>query len=1050
MLKTDKVVQVKTRQGRALRLVREQYLREDVPCNSELCLAGCRKTGSSTTPADVTHYIVPDCHVTGEFLEIFELPELTGIIFMQTVLHHVLYEKGHRFYRRIRAKVKDSRNHCTIFANEFCRYAYNPRQAGESQNDWLVRAVYDSAVWYYNHLAGQKPIVFLTQGEDAVVKYGSETVGVHVMNIQKYLEVFWPDLTQAHDIYESLAASLADSRENKKGSSKEYTDYLPSDVLAAGIKSGLYIEGTLRVNKYHAEKEAFVARGSGSKGINLDSDILISGRKNRNRAIHGDQVAVELLPRSQWVGQINSLSSTDDPEDASDTDQSNVKPTGRIVGVLQRHWRDYVASFPDKQQGQGSGAGKVLVIPWDQRFPKIRISTRQAEALRDHRIIVRLDSWEMASLYPSGHFVRSLGPIGSLETEIAAILVENRISVGAFTEAQLKELPTNSEDNPWMMTDEEIKQRRDLRETHLIFSVDPKGCEDVDDTLSVRELKNGKVLELGVHIADVSHFVQPNSLTDLEAKQRSATVYLADRCYNMLPSILSADLCSLIGGVDRYAVSVMWQLDPQTYEVRQVWYGRTVIRSSHKMFYEAAQALHDGKDVRQDIPELAGMNEDEVETRLSELRWCIDKLMDIARTLKARRVVGGAVQLERVEVKVELNEEQEIEDLIPKQAMEIHETIAECMIFANHWVAKKISETFPNFALLRRHPLPRQDQFHYLIDSAKVKGFTIDTSSNKALADSLGKCVDLKDPICNKILRSLAIKAMSKALYFSTGSLPMDQFFHYGLALDRYTHFTSPIRRHADIIVHRLLIAAISKDHDGGQGLPGNSELEELCGHINDRHRDSQLAQQDSQALFQVLFFKDRDPTTDECCTVDAVIHGLRANGFLIFIPRYEIKGAISLKDREGRVCDLSEDGRPSWTAGSLTRTSYGITVTTATSQSTFKLFDHVTVRISVLSSRSHGWSLQFELISNRPHLASQLTEQGQGLRTDIIKEVTGASKKQRETSLSSLDEDVDVMGRSLAQLRLEYGQTDSAKSQYHLLQEFVEMGLQESYSELG
>ncbi|XP_038076853.1 DIS3-like exonuclease 1 isoform X2 [Patiria miniata] len=1045
MLKTDKVLQVKTRQGRALRLVREHYLREDVPCNSQLCLAGCRQTGSSTTPADVTHYLIPDCRVTGEFLEILELPEFTGIVFMQTVLHYVLHEKGRRFHRRLRTKVRDGRNHCAVFANEFCRYAYTPRQPGESHGDWLVRVVYDSAVWYYNHLAGQKAIVFLTQDENAIAKYGSETIGVHVMNIHQYLEVFWPTLTQAHDIYESLAASLADTTDNKKGGCKEYTEYLPSDVLAAGIKSGLYIEGMLRVNKYHAQNEAFVARGSGSKGINLDSDILIAGMKNRNRAVHGDQVAVELLPRSQWIGKINSLSSTGDPAEVSDVDQSNAKPTGRIVGVLQRHWRDYVASFPEEQESQGSRAGKVLVIPWDYRIPKIRISTRQAEALREDRIVVRLDSWETDSQYPNGHFVRSLGPTGSLETEIAAILVENSISVGAFSEGQVKELPSNSEETPWTMSEEEISQRRDLRQTHLVFSIDPKGCEDVDDTLSIRELKNGKVLELGVHIADVSYFVKPNSLTDLEAKQRSTTVYLADRRYDMLPTILSADLCSLIGGVDRYAMSVMWQLDPQTYEVRKVWYGRTVIRSSHKMFYEAAQALHDGKDVRHDIPELAGMNEDEVEKRLGELRWCIDKLMDIARSLKARRVVGGAVQLEGVEVKVELNEEQEIEDLIPKQTMEIHETIAESMIFANHWVAKKIAEAFPNCSLLRHHPLPRQDQFQDLVDSAKARGFTIDTSSNKALADSLDKCVDPKDPVYNKILRSLATKAMSNALYFSTGSLPRDQFFHYGLALDRYTHFTSPIRRYADIIVHRLLMAAITDDHGDGLSLLSNNALEELCGHINNRHRASQHAQQDSQALFQALFFKDKDPTTDECCTVDAVVHSLRANGFLIFIPRYGIKGAVSLKDKEGRVCDLSEDGKPTWTAGSVTRTAYAITATTATSQSTFSLFDHVTVRISVQSSRSHAQSLHFELISTRPHLASQLMEQGHGLRTDIVQEVTSISGEQHETPPGDMYETTDVLGSSIGQLRQEYGQTESHKSLYCLLQEFAEMGLQES-----
>ncbi|XP_071794054.1 DIS3-like exonuclease 1 [Asterias amurensis] len=1045
MLKTDKVLQTKTRQGRVVRLVRELYLREDVPCNSELCLADCRKTGNSLVAADVTHYLVPDCHVAGAFLEIMELPEFTSIIFMQTVLHHVLHGKGQRVYKRLQNKVKDSRNHCIVFANEFCRFAYSAREPGESEKDWLIRVVYNSSVWYYNHLAGQKPIVFLTEDIESGAKYGSETVGVHVMNVKQYLEVFWPQLTQAHDMFESLTASLTDTTDRKKGSNKDYQDYLPNDVLAAGIKSGLFIEGSLRVNKYHAQDEAYVTRGSGS-GIRLDSDILIPGMKNRNRAVHGDQVAIELLPKSEWTGKISSLSTTGGPgDDNSDIARSNSKPTGRVVGVMQRHWRDYVACFPEEKQVQGSRSGRVLVIPWDQRLPKIRISTQQADSLRDHRIIVRLDTWEADSQYPNGHFVRSLGPIGSLETEIAAILVENNISVGAFSEGQTKELPTNSDENPWRMTEEEMTRRRDLRREHLIFSIDPKGCEDVDDTLSIREMRDGKILELGVHIADVSHFVQPNSLTDLEARQRSTTVYLADRRYDMLPEVLSAELCSLIGGVDRYAVSVMWQLDPLTYEVREVWYGRTIIRSAHKMFYEAAQDLHDGKDVRCDIPELAGMSEEDVQKRLSELRWCVDKLMDIARNLKARRVVGGAVQLEGIEVKVELSEEQEIEDLVPKQTMEIHETIAECMIFANHWVAKKISEMFPSFALLRHHPLPRQDQFQDLVDSAKARGFTIDTSSNKTLAESLDKCVDPKDPVYNKILRSLATKAMSNALYFSTGSLPRDQFFHYGLALDRYTHFTSPIRRYADIIVHRLLMAAISDDGDDANStqLLSNNALEELCVHINNKHRASQHAQQDSQGLFQTLFFKDRDPLSDESCTVDAVIQTLRANGFLVFIPRYGIKGAVTLKNKEGHVFDVTEVSKPSWTSGSITRDDYSITVTSATSQSSFHLFDHVTVSISVQSSRAHSQRLCFQLVSKEPHLSSQVVVEGHGLRTDIVQAVTKESEDKPQSACLITDS-ADVLGTSLHELKAEYGQTDKEKSLYSILQQFAEIGLQE------
>ncbi|XP_072031507.1 LOW QUALITY PROTEIN: DIS3-like exonuclease 1 [Amphiura filiformis] len=1042
LLKIDKIRQYKTRQGFVKRIVQEHYLREDVPCNSELCLAGCRQTANCVVPADVTHYLLPDCQTASDYLDILELPELIGIVFLQTVLHHVRHSSGKRSYQRLYNKVKDMRSRCTVFANEFCHYAYCSREPGEDHVQWQFRVVYESAVWYYNHLAGQKPIVLLTENEKVIEEYGSKTAGVYVLSIGNYLNMFWPDLNQALDIYESLKASLAEVESQSKGSSKEYTEYLPMDVLSAGIKSGRYIDGAIRVNRHHAQEEAFVSRNIRSS--DQKSDVLIAGRKNRNRAVDGDIVVVELLPQAEWTGRIISLKAAGSDDVGSEKSES--MPCGRVVGILQRNWRDYVVSLPDdlEQQTGGGQSDKILVIPWDYSIPKIRISTRHALQLKDQRIVVRIDSWETDSMFPNGHFVRSLGTIGDLETEIAAVLVEKNLSVGPFSEGLLKEMPENTEQNPWVMDEDEVKKRRDLRRSHLIFSIDPKGCEDVDDTLSVRKLKNGRI-ELGVHIADVTYFVKPDSLTDLEARSRSTTVYLADRRYDMLPEILSAQLCSLIGGVDRYAVSVIWQLDPNTYEVIKVWYGRTVIRSAYKMFYEAAQSLHDGKQVKDDIPELDGLDAATVDKKLVELKWCVDKLMDIARHLKARRVVGGAVQLEGEEVKVELNEEQEIEDLVPKQTMEIHETIAECMIFANHWVAKKIAEAFSTSALLRHHPLPRQDQFQELLYCAKAKGYRIDTSSNKALADSLDKCVDSNDPLYNRILRSLATKAMSNALYFSTGSLPRDQFFHYGLALDRYTHFTSPIRRYADVIVHRQLLAAVEEEDSNNLHLPSNKDLQQLSGHINTKHRASQNAQRDSQVLFQAMYFRDRDSTTDERCIVDAVVHNLRANGLLVFIPRYGIKGALYLKDKEGLVCDASSPGKtPTWVPGTLEWSEFSITVSTSTSKTTFKLFDHFTVRLSVQQARSHASSLRFDLVANQPHKKDEsIGVQNTSLKTDIIQEVLGESED--KTSTASIYDNQDILGADFPELKKQYGQTNESVSLYHLLQHLQEMGLEES-----
>ncbi|XP_071112514.1 DIS3-like exonuclease 1 [Haliotis cracherodii] len=1042
-VRTERQLRVKSRQGGRIRVVRELYLREDIPCQSSLCVAGCLNSAESLSllPSDVTHYVFPDCQVARDYLEILEAPEIRGIVFTQTVANSVQHDGSKRLYSRLRNIVKDPRRGSITFHNEFQKYAYCERQAREPLNDWHIRSTYQAAEWFYNHLAGQMPVVMVTQNQEAVAKYSNRTLNVFVMCLKDYLVGFLSSLTGAMDLYESLTAAL----ESKTTKDRDYLGYLPSDVLEAGIKSGRYISGCINVNKHNAMTEAFVKRTGRDLKEESDSDILIHGTASRNRAVHGDKVVVELLPRSQWKGRSLSIKelgdktgeTTGDGETTSD-DMSSVMPTGRIVGVLQRNWRDYVASFSADEEAQKNAnkAGKVLLIPWDYRIPKIRISTRQVGTLREDRIIVRIDSWDVDSQYPNGHFVRSLGKIGELETEIAALLVENNISVPPFSDLQLKELPTDTQEQPWTMVEEEVSVRRDLRQSHLIFSIDPKGCEDVDDTLSIRQLPHGNY-ELGVHIADVTYFVKPGSLSDVEARSRSTSVYLADRRYDMLPTILSANLCSLISGVDRYAMSVIWELTPD-FEVKDVWYGRTVIRSQYKLFYELAQSIYDGaadEDIVSNVPELHSVDQSKVKERLSELKWAVCKLMEVARVLKSRRVSGGALELESVEVRVEMDDSKKIDDLTPKDHLEIHDTIAECMIFANHWVARKIAEVYPNQALLRHHPLPRQDHFANLINCAASKGFTIDVSSNKALAASLDSCVDSADPTVNKLLRTLATQAMSNAQYFSTGSLARDQFFHYGLALDLYTHFTSPIRRYADILVHRQLLAAIGADSHAR--LPGNKELDELSNHINQKHRASQNSQRDSQEIFQALFFRDKSPN-DASCIVDAVIFQIRANGVLAFLPRYGIKGPVYLRNKDNLVANANADRKCEWTGGSLSRTDTSITITSPFGSHTYKLFDHITVQIILMHSRAHSSALKLELISNTPHLEDNLQhrETSHSNKADIIKEVRSAAEDKKSelpfTDLSS----------NFLQLKAEYGQTAENHSLYCVFQSFREMGL--------
>ncbi|XP_032273358.1 DIS3-like exonuclease 1 isoform X4 [Phoca vitulina] len=864
--KREKVLLLRTFQGRTLRIVREHYLRPSVPCNSPLCPqpAACRNDGKLLS-SDVTHYMIPDWKVVQDYLEILEFPELKGIIFMQTACQTVQHQKGRRQYNKLRNLLKDARHDCILFANEFQQHCYLPRERGESMEKWQTRSIYNAAVWYFHHCQDRMPIVMVTEDKEAIQQYGSETEGVFVISFKNYLDNFWPDLKAAHELCDSILQSRRErENESQESHGKEYAEHLPLEVLEAGIKSGRYIQGILNVNKHRAQIEAFVRlQGASCKDSGLVSDILIHGMKARNRSIHGDVVVVELLPRNEWKGRTAALCENDSEDKALGDPPSEPMPTGRVVGILQKNWRDYVVTFPSKEevQSQGKNAQKILVTPWDYRIPKIRISTQQAEALQDFRVVVRIDSWESTSVYPNGHFVRVLGRIGDLEGEIATILVENSISVVPFSEAQMCEMPVNTPGNPWKVSREEERERKDLRETHLVFSIDPKGCEDVDDTLSVRTLTNGN-LELGVHIADVTHFVPPNSYIDIEARTRATTYYLADRRYDMLPSILSADLCSLLGGVDR---------------------------------------------------------------------------------------------------------------------------------------------------------------------------------SNKTLADSLDNANDPNDPIVNRLLRSMATQAMSNALYFSTGSCAEEEFHHYGLALDKYTHFTSPIRRYSDIVVHRLLMAAISKDKktEIKDNLFSNKDLEELCRHINNRNRAAQHSQKQSTELFQCMYFKDRDPENEERGISDGVIYSIRTNGVLVFIPRFGIKGAAYLRNKDGLVISCGSDSRSEWKPGSLQRFQNKITSTTTGGESvTFHLFDHVTVRVCVQASRCHSDTIRLEIISNKPYMIpdTELFHQSSLLlKSDLVKEVTRSVEEAQlaqEVKVNVIQEDYQ-----------KYCQT-KGRSLYTLLEEIRDLAL--------
>lgn len=428
----------------------------------------------------------------------------------------------------------------------------------------------------------------------------------------------------------------------------------------------------------------------------------------------------------------------------------------------------------------------------------------------------------------------------------------------------------------------------------------------MDDAISVHP-KAGGLLEVGVHIADVSYFVKSNTILDLEARTRGTTVYLVNGRLNMLPDLLSENLCSLIGGLDRLAVSVIWTIDPnKNFEVVDTWFGRTVIHSRYQMVYEQAQMILENRPLPEKWRFLGN------DSKVGAVRDNLIVVSAFAQKLKDSRKADGALELSSTEMYFELNERKEPVSVHSKHEILMNGVVAELMIAANASVARRIYETFPNASLLRRHSQPRHDALHQLVELCRSRGLQVDSSSNKALAESLERLRGQLEGTIEAAIKVVVTRSMSEAEYFSTGiATTTEGFGHYGLALPFYTHFTSPIRRYADIVVHRTLLAAlltpfstknevyeefIAQESEIRKGLPSPTELQELAGHMNGRQRASKAAQKSCNRLFLLLYLV-KHPQVER-----AVVKKVQARGLLVFVPKYDLQGSVHFKDKQGKL----------------------------------------------------------------------------------------------------------------------------------------------------
>ncbi|KAL9632769.1 MAG: hypothetical protein Q9164_005117 [Protoblastenia rupestris] len=916
---SSKVFVRSTKSGKVQKVVRELYLRQDIPCSSRLCSI-CLETAPSDANGFVSpfvlsekpagtkffvlgHYLIPDTNALLNGMDLFEQSSgFYDVIVLQTVLEE-LRNRSLPLYNRIIALTRSEDKHFYVFFNEFRRETYVLRDQGESINDRNDRAVRRAATWYADHLqqavksnrkVKQAPtIIMLSDDKNNLRKAQSEKISA--CSLSDYVS----GLEDADRLLDMINTSRGEQISNNASAEQLYPDYFSMSRMMTGIKAGTLHQGIFNVSPYnYLEGTVHVTA--------FDKSLLIIGRENSNRAVSDDMVVVEVLPKPQWkapstkIIEEDTLNRNENAEteegqgEAVVTEQERralqedvrrthgrstegrPQPTARVVGIIKRNWRQYVGHVDSKSTSNTQQSRKqqtVFLLPMDKRIPKIRLRTRQAEELMGKRILVTIDAWEQDSRYPVGHFIRSLGDLETKGAETEALLLEYDVQYRPFPKGVLDCLPQEGHDwrVPANLDDPGWKGRRDLRDL-LICSIDPVGCQDIDDALHARLLPNGNY-EVGVHIADVSHFVKPGNAMDAEASLRGTTVYLVDKRIDMLPMLLGTDLCSLKPYIERYAFSTIWEITPDAKIVNSI-FTKSVIRSREAFSYEQAQLRIDDRSQQDDLTK--GMR----------------ILLSLSKKLKAARMSAGALNLASPEVRIQTDSEtSDPVDVKTKELLDTNSLVEEFMLLANISVATKIHHAFPQTALLRRHAAPPSTNFDQLTNQLRVKrNLTLDTTSSKALADSLDTCTDPTTPFFNTLIRILATRCMMSAEYFCSGTHPYAEYRHYGLASEIYTHFTSPIRRYADLEAHRQLAAAI-KYEPLDPSLLNKHQLEAVCKNINIRHRNAQMAGRASIEYYVGQALKG------QVVVEEGFVMRVFENGFVVFVPRFGIEGLIRLRD---------------------------------------------------------------------------------------------------------------------------------------------------------